>query len=96
MSGDRAGPGTYSPTRHGQLLRSETGTVQLEKRVVDIGDEFNAWNNIRMIICDTTAVNSGPKSSCVVVRLQEEFKKRNLSINRIAASYFEPNLTVLQ
>ena len=31
------------------------------------------------MICDTTAVNSGLKSG-VVVHLQEEFKKRNLSL----------------
>ena len=53
--------------------------AEIYEQITIVLDEFNSWNKIRMIICDTTAVNSGQKSSVVMI-LQEEFKKRNLSL----------------
>lgn len=41
-------------------------------------DEYNAWINIKMIISDTTAVNTGPKKG-VVVRLQKQFREKGLA-----------------
>lgn len=40
-------------------------------------DEYNAWRNVKMIISDTTAVNTGRRSG-VVVRLQRQFRQKGL------------------
>ena len=36
-------------------------------------DEFDGWSSIKMIVCDTTSVNTGRKNG-VVARLQREFE----------------------
>ena len=38
-------------------------------------DEFEAWSSIKMIVCDTTSVNTGRKNG-VVVWLQREFEDK--------------------
>lgn len=40
-------------------------------------DEYNAWRSIKMIISDTTAVNTGRRSG-VIVRLQNKFRQKGL------------------
>ena len=39
-------------------------------------DEYNAWRSVKMIISDTTAVNTGHQNS--VVRLQRQFRQKGL------------------
>ena len=42
-----------------------------------IWDEFEAWGNLKMIICDTTAVNTGQLNE-VVVKIQNEMPRWGL------------------
>lgn len=42
------------------LLKCESGSAKaIHKELHQLINEYNAWKNIRMIICDTTAVNTG-------------------------------------
>lgn len=42
-------------------------------------DEYDAWSSIRMIVCDTTAVNTG-RANGVVVRLQRTMNEKGLDV----------------
>ena len=54
--------------------RSET----IANAITNVLNDFQAWQFIFLMICDTTSVNSGLKNG-VVVRLIREFVKRNLA-----------------
>lgn len=42
------------------VLKCESGSAKaIHKELHQLINEYNAWKNIRMIICDTTAVNTG-------------------------------------
>src|SRR6185436_3778580 len=41
-------------------------------------DDFDAWKSIKMIVCDTTAVNTGHRNG-IIVRLNKEFERKGLS-----------------
>ena len=42
------------------VLKCESGSAKaIHKELHQLINEYNAWENIRMIICDTTAVNTG-------------------------------------
>ena len=42
------------------IVKCESGSAKaIHKELHQIIDEYNAWENIVMIICDTTAVNTG-------------------------------------
>jgi hypothetical protein len=40
-------------------------------------DDFDAWKCIKMIVCDTTAVNTGRRNG-IIVRLNKEFERKGL------------------
>ena len=69
-------------------LKSPSKTINMGVIVCDSGtaadvflglknllDEFDAWKNIKMIVCDTTAVNTGKKNG-IVISLQREFSRK--------------------
>jgi len=69
-----------NPTRtlHLGILACESGSaVDIFVPLQALLDEYNAWNSVRMIISDTTAVNTGRKSG-IVVRLQRQFREKGL------------------
>ena len=62
------------------VARCKSGSSQdiydaLEKVI----DEYDAWSSIKMIICDTTAVNTG-RSNGVVVKIQREMTGKGLDM----------------
>ncbi len=61
-----------SPSREIKLgvLKCESGTAQdIFSSLENLLDEYDAWKNLKMIICDTTSVNTG-RLNGVVVKLQ--------------------------
>jgi len=63
-----------SPTRCIKLgiLKCESGSsMHVFEAIEDLLDQYEAWGSIKMIICDTTAVNTG-RLNGVVVRLQRK------------------------
>ena len=44
----------------------------------DLLDDVSAWKSIKMIVCDTTAVNTGCKNG-IIARLHKEFERKGLS-----------------
>ena len=71
-----------SATRYIRLgvARCENGSSQdiydaLEKVI----DEYDAWSSIKMIICDTTAENTG-RSNGVVARIQRAMNGKGLDM----------------
>lgn len=70
------------------VLQSETRQIKLGIRKCDSGsaqdiyneienvlEEFDAWSSIKMIICDTTAVNTGHING-VVVKIQQKMREK--------------------
>ena len=42
-------------------------------------DQYHLWESIKVIICDTTSVNTGVKNG-VVVLIQQKFKEKGIPI----------------
>lgn len=58
------------------ILACDSGSSSdIYKPLKDLLDEYNAWNSIKMVICDTTSVNTGKKNG-VVARLQRTFRDK--------------------
>ena len=55
--------------------KAETVAEKIDKLI----DEYNLWNSIKMIITDTTNVNTGKRNG-VVVKLQRMFKLKGVTI----------------
>lgn len=69
-----------NPTRtlHLGILACKSGSAEdIFVPLQALLDEYNAWNCVRMIVSDTTAVNTGRKSG-IVIRLQREFREKGL------------------
>ena len=61
------------------ILTCESGSAaDIYIPLQDLLDEYNAWSSIQMIICDTTAVNTGRKSG-VVASLQRTFRDKGFN-----------------
>ena len=61
-----------NPTKEIKLgvVRCENGSAEnIFKGIVSILDDYDVWSSIKMIICDTTAVNTGHING-VVARIQ--------------------------
>ena len=68
------------------ILRCETGSSKhIYKELRQLINDYNAWTNICMIICDTTAVNTG-RLQGVVKLIQDDFMKNEESIIDIPMS----------
>ena len=64
-----------NPEREVKLaaIELENGKAEtIANGIFDVIEEFNLWPSIKMIVADTTSVNTGKKSG-VVVRLQQKF-----------------------
>ena len=65
-------------TLHLGILACESGSSEdIFIPIQALLDEYNAWRSIKMIISDTTVVNTGHQSG-VVVRLQRQFRQKGL------------------
>ncbi|CAI9725298.1 Hypothetical predicted protein [Octopus vulgaris] len=58
-----------------QLLNGKANTVV--KGITAILDEYNLWNFVKMIIADTTCVNTGKRNG-IVIQLQRLFAQKGL------------------
>ena len=54
------------------LLLKDGKAETIAEGIAKVLDEYNLWNAIKMIVADTTSVNTGKKSG-VVVKLQQVF-----------------------
>ena len=62
------------------IARCKSGSSQdIYEALFKIIDEYDAWSSITMIICDTTAVNTGHNNG-VVVRIQRKMASKNIGI----------------
>lgn len=61
----------------GALKLIDGKSITIFNAIADIIDEFKLWNSIKMIVTDTTNVNTGKKNG-VVVQLQDMFQKKGL------------------
>lgn len=62
------------------ILKCESGSsADVYKEIELLLTDFDCWKVIKMVICDTTAVNTG-RINGIVIKLQKEFQKRNLPI----------------
>lgn len=60
------------------ILICKSGTAQdIFNELKKLLDEYKAWQSVKMIISDTTAVNTGYKNG-IVTRLQKEFQSKGL------------------
>lgn len=60
----------------GALKLIDGKSITIFNAIADIIDEFKLWNSIKMIVTDTTNVNTGKKNG-VVVQLQDMFQKKD-------------------
>jgi hypothetical protein len=62
-----------------KALRLEDGKAEtISMGIAKVIDEYNLWQCIKMIVADTTSVNTGKKNG-VVVRLQRMFVEKGLT-----------------
>ena len=59
------------------LILPDSKAATIAQRIQNVLTEYNLWPAIKMIVCDTTAVNTGKKNG-VVVRMQKNFQHLNL------------------
>lgn len=60
------------------VVLSQSGRAEdIYNEIKNVIDNYNSWRSIKMIVCDTTPVNSGPKNG-IVARLQREFQVKDL------------------
>lgn len=58
------------------LALSDAKSATIADAIINTLDKFHLWNSIKMIVCDTTAVNTG-RHNGVIVRLQRKFEDHN-------------------
>ena len=62
------------------IAKCESGSAQdIYNGLEEILNEFDAWHSIKMIICDTTAVNTG-RINGVIVKIQRKMRDRGCDI----------------
>lgn len=59
----------------GILVCDSGSSADIYEPLQDLLDEYNAWGSIQMIICDTTAVNTGRKNG-IVAKLKNTFRHK--------------------
>ena len=64
--------------RLGALCLKDGKAETITDGIVKLLDEYNLWHSIKMIVADTTSVNTGKKSG-VVDRLQRKFADKGIS-----------------
>ena len=60
------------------LLLKDGKAETIAEGIAKVLDEYNLWNAIKMIVADTTSVNTGKKSG-VVVKLQQMFSEKGVT-----------------
>ena len=68
----------------GILTCTNGSSIAIFKEIKTLMDEYDAWKNIKMLICDTTAVNTG-KENGVLVKFQKPMSEKGYEKSQFIA-----------